>query len=361
MPRLDTLHINITRACNLGCLFCYARAVRGQTDQILSVDLLAAVAKDARELGARRVILSGGEPLAHRNWRNIARLFDDEDMEVSLATNGTLLTPSVVNFIQSLKRPTVSVSVDGDAAIHDSLRASPGAYARTLRGMDLLKDAGVPFDVNATVCRRNLGVISNLAKISRDFRCVTRLTLLHPNGRGEDLSGDALELEEIFRLREFCHILRHGAHLNIFVNLPPLLQYLDEIIPSRGSACGWAAAFCGILADGSVAVCGVADGTPELSAGNLHSQSLKEIWEESQLFARTRSLRTQDLKGICGRCPFREFCGGACRLSAFRIDGDLLAPYSLCRRAYDAGYIPEELLLVGGPAPECSYEFSGEV
>jgi len=344
MPTLQTIHVNITRSCNLGCLYCYARAVRAKTYQQLSLELVVALAKDASELGAGRVILSGGEPLAHPGWQGIARAFDEVNMEVSLATNGTLITPAVVAFLQSLKRPTVSVSVDGDATIHDLLRATTGAYERTLQGMELLRNTSIPFDVNTTISQRNLSAVSNLAKIARDFRCPTRLTLLHPNGRGEEYSEDALDLNQVFRLREFCHVLREAANLDIFVNLPPLLQYLDEIIPTRGSACGWATAFCGILADGAVAICGVADGTPELIAGNLHEQSFKEIWEHSRLFSYTRSLRTQELKGVCGICPFREFCGGACRLSAFRFDGDFLGPYNLCQRAYDEGYIPEEIL-----------------
>ena len=342
-PRLDTIHFNATKTCNLGCIFCYDNAVRGRTAN-LPVEVIERLAADASELGARRVILSGGEPMARADWQAIARLFDNAGMEVSLATNGTLITEEVAAFLAGLQRCTLSISLDGGRDTHDLLRRQKGAYDRTLHGLRLLKTAGVPFDLNATIFRRNFSEVADLTKISRDFDCDMRLSLLHPNGRGEAMEEEALSPEEIFPLREYCHGLRQQFGLKVFVNLPPLLQYLDEIIPGRGAACGWAVNFCGILANGDVSICGVASNEPDLVAGNILEDSFKEIWTNSPLFTQTRSFRIADLKGICRRCPFKEVCGGACRLSAFREQHDFLAPYSLCQRFYEDGYIPDHIL-----------------
>jgi radical SAM protein with 4Fe4S-binding SPASM domain len=342
IPHLDTVHFNSTKSCNLGCSFCYDKAVRGRTEN-LSLEIIRNLAKEAAELGARRVILSGGEPMVRTDWQEVAKVFDEAGMEVSLATNGTLITDDVAKFLGGLKNVSLSISVDGDEKTHDRLRDQKGAHHRTMRGLKALKCEGVTFDVNATVYRDNLSEVTFLTRLARDFDCDVRLSLLHPNGRGQSMLGKALEPEEIFRLREYCHTLRQKG-IKIFLNLPPLLQYLDEIIPTRGAACGWAINFCGVLANGDVSICGVASDEPDLVAGNIKEKSFKEIWATSPLFRQTRSLNVRDLGGICGRCAFNEFCGGACRLSAFRAEGDFLAPYELCQRFYDQGYIPENLL-----------------
>ncbi|MBX5453847.1 MAG: radical SAM protein [Acidobacteriia bacterium] len=342
-PPLDTIHFNATKTCNLGCVFCYDKAVRGRTEN-LPLDLVAQIAEDAAALGARRVILSGGEPMARRDWREVASTFDAVGMEVSLATNGTLIDDDAAVFLASLRNVTISISIDGGHEIHDRLRDQKGALARTLSGMDALRRVGLSFDVNATVSKMNIVDIPFLTKLARDYGCTMRLSLLHPNGRGVAFERQELEPEEIFELREYCRVLRKTARMNIFVNLPPLLMYLDEVIPGRGAACGWAVNFCGILSNGDVTICGVASDEPDLVAGNVKQRRFREIWSESPLFRFTRSLRTEDLKGICGRCPFNSVCGGACRLSAFREGGDFLAPYSLCQKFYEAGYIPEEIL-----------------
>ena len=265
-------------------------------------------------------------------------------MEVSLATNGTLIDDDAARFLASLTNATISISIDGDHATHDRLRDEAGALARTIAGMDALHRAGLTFDVNATLSKLNVQDVPFLTKLARDYRCTMRLSLLHPNGRGEAMESEALAPEQIFELREYCRVLRKSAGMNIFVNLPPLLMYLDEIIPGRGAACGWAANFCGVLSNGDVAICGVASDEPELVAGNVKIQRFRDIWTESPLFRFTRSLRNEDIKGICGRCPFNSICGGACRLSAYKEAGDLLAPYALCQSFYDAGHIPDEVL-----------------
>jgi radical SAM protein with 4Fe4S-binding SPASM domain len=341
-PRLDTLHFNSTKSCNLGCSFCYDKAIRGKTEN-LELGVVRQLAREAAALGARRVILSGGEPLSRTDFKEVAKAFDEAGMEVSLATNGTLITEDIAEFLTRLHNVSISVSIDGDEEVHDRLRDQDGAHRRTMGGLSALKKRGIPFDVNATIFRDNVTEVPFFTRLARDFDCDVRLSLLHPNGRGAPMAPLALGPEEILRLREYCHIMRqHGV--KIFLNLPPLLQYLEEIIPSRGEACGWARNFCGVLANGDVSICGVASDEPDLVAGNIKQQSFTEIWAKSPLFAHTRSLETKDLGGICGRCAFNEFCGGACRLSAFRAEGDFLAPYELCQRFYNEGYIPEEIL-----------------
>lgn len=339
---MSTIHFNSTKSCNLGCAFCYDRAVRGPTEN-LPLETIQELAADAAALGCRRIILSGGEPMLRKDWRDIATIFDAAGMEVSLATNGTLVNVEAAAFLKSLKRVTISISVDGDSAVHDRLRAVTGAHRRTMRGLRALKDAGLAFDVNATLSRSNVSEIAFFTRLARDYDCDVRLSLLHPNGRGESMEGLILEPEEILCLREYCHLMRRRG-VKVFINLPPLLQYLDEIIPSRGAACGWATNFCGVLANGDVSICGVASNEPALVAGNIKQQSFREIWTTSPVFQKTRALKLADLGGICARCAFRDFCGGACRLSAYRISHDFLAPYDLCQRFYNQGYVPEQIL-----------------
>ena len=348
-PRLDTLHFNSTKSCNLGCSFCYDKAVRGKTAN-LPIEVIEALAADAASLGARRVILSGGEPTLRKDFRDVALAFDRRGMEVSLATNGTMLTSATVEFVKTLGNPTVSVSLDGGAEVHDRLREQRGAHHRTMNGLREMHQAGVEFDINATIYRENLSEVPFLTRIARDFGCDVRFSLLHPNGRGESMTDLALDPREILRLREYCHLMRSQG-IPIFLNLPPLLQYLDEIIPTRGAACGWAINFCGVLANGDVSICGVASDEPTLVAGNILDQPFRDIWTTSPLFRRTRNLHVEDLGGICGRCAFNQFCGGACRLSAFKENGDFLAPYELCQHFYDEGLIPEAIL---EPVPDIS-------
>jgi radical SAM protein with 4Fe4S-binding SPASM domain len=80
--------------------------------------------------------------------------------------------------------------------------------------------------------------------------------------------------------------------------------------------------YCRITPDGKVTPC------PYLpaSAGDLRQQSFADVWRDSELF---QALRDGHLGGKCGRCEYRELCGG-CRARAFALAGDYLAEDPSC-------------------------------
>jgi radical SAM protein with 4Fe4S-binding SPASM domain len=59
-----------------------------------------------------------------------------------------------------------------------------------------------------------------------------------------------------------------------------------------------------------------------LVAGNVRSEDLATVYRESPLFAALRD--PSQLGGRCGRCEFRDVCGGS-RARAFAVTGDALA------------------------------------
>jgi radical SAM protein with 4Fe4S-binding SPASM domain len=64
-----------------------------------------------------------------------------------------------------------------------------------------------------------------------------------------------------------------------------------------------------------------------LAAGNIRGQSLQDIYRNSPLFIALRD--TSNLKGKCGVCEFREFCGGS-RARGFAMAGDCFAEEPCC-------------------------------
>jgi len=62
-------------------------------------------------------------------------------------------------------------------------------------------------------------------------------------------------------------------------------------------------------------------------AGNVRSSDIAEIYRESEVFKQIRE--TGGFKGRCGRCEFREICGGS-RARAFAASGDYLDEDAAC-------------------------------
>jgi radical SAM protein with 4Fe4S-binding SPASM domain len=62
-------------------------------------------------------------------------------------------------------------------------------------------------------------------------------------------------------------------------------------------------------------------------AGNVRQVHVVEIYREAEVFRKVR--QTSAFKGRCGRCEFREICGGS-RARAYAAYGDYLAEDPAC-------------------------------
>ena len=82
-------------------------------------------------------------------------------------------------------------------------------------------------------------------------------------------------------------------------------------------------AICFVSHTGEVFPCGYLP----VSAGNVHRQNMRDIWNDSDVFARLRDV--DQLEGKCGLCEFKRICLG-CRARAFHATGDYMAEEPFC-------------------------------
>ncbi len=104
-----------TAACNLKCSYCRASATALPSPDELSTD----EALDfIDQLAQQRpmLILSGGEPLLRPDIFLLARHAVSRGLRVSLASNGTLISPQIADEIAASGISRVSISLDGASA-----------------------------------------------------------------------------------------------------------------------------------------------------------------------------------------------------------------------------------------------------
>ena len=337
-PRLVAWEV--TRRCNLNCVHCRASAERGPYPGELEGPKSLEIIDQIAGLGKSVVILTGGEPLLREDIFDLARYGTERGLRMVMATNGTLLTPVIAERIRSSGIQRVSISLDGaNAEEHDKFRQVQGAYQASLKGIEILKEAGVEFQVNTTItkhnyrrCREILDSVMHLGAVAH------HLFLLVPTGRAREMADqeiDALEYEKLLlwfnqmqkkvpiHLKATCaphfyRILRQEAHKR-GEKVDFQTYGLDAV--TRG--CLGGISFCFISYEGIVQPCGYL----EMKCGNLKEESFETIWANSQVFNRLRDFSAY--KGKCGRCEYVKFCGG-CRARAFEATGDFMTEEPLC-------------------------------
>ncbi len=153
----ETLWFNTGTLCNITCEHCYIES--SPTNDRL-VYLTAADVTDYldqledRNWGVREIGFTGGEPFMNPEMVDLARLALERGYEVLILTNAMLpmMRPHVREGLARVNaahpgKLTLRISVDHwSEVLHDKERGT-GAFARTLQGMDWLRDAGVTMTV----------------------------------------------------------------------------------------------------------------------------------------------------------------------------------------------------------------------
>ena len=329
-----------TRNCNLACVHCRASATMGPHQGELSTEAALRLLDQIAEVGKPIIILTGGEPLLRSDIFKISRYGTDLGMRMVMALNGTLITAKVAAQLVEAGIQRISVSLDGSSPeTHDRFRQVKGAFEGTLKGIGLLKKAGLDFQINTTITKTNLDQISKIQQLAVDLGAMAHhIFLLVPTGRGKyivDQEIDATEYESTLnwfydqrektplQLKATCaphyyRILRQRAKEDgLSINFQT--HGLDAV--TRG--CLGGIGFCFISHRGIVQPCGYLD----LNSGNVRQTSFAEIWYHSDIFSQLRNY--DKLKGKCGPCEYKRVCGG-CRARAYEATGDFMNEEPLC-------------------------------
>lgn len=323
---------NLTRRCNLACAHCYiaAGSWHSAAQELDTADCLRVVDELLAVNPAPLLILSGGEPLLRDDLETIAAHATEGGATVVVGTNGTRLTDARITSLKAAGVRGVAISIDSlDPTYHDRFRHGDGALADTLAAVDRLGRHALDFIVQTTVTRGNRAELASLAAWSAERGAVSfNVYFIVQTGRGEGMPGltpaendevlaELTGLEAHYRgrmmVRSKCQpqIMRHALAGDA---ASPLLNYETR--------CPCGVQYCRITPEGKVTPCPY---TPVV-AGDLREQSFGEIWSGSPVFA---ALRAPELGGKCGRCEYREVCGG-CRARAYAVTGDLLGEDASC-------------------------------
>jgi MoaA/NifB/PqqE/SkfB family radical SAM enzyme len=137
------IQIEITGKCNMNCEHCRAS---NQKRKDMPLEQIIKIVKFARQFSPnyKEIILSGGEPLLHNNFKKVLTEVKKNGGDfITLTTNGSVLTKEHLELIKKLKfeRFILSVSLDNlDKEKHDRFRNYKGAFEKATNSLKLIKD-----------------------------------------------------------------------------------------------------------------------------------------------------------------------------------------------------------------------------
>ncbi len=335
--------LNLTRRCNLRCAHCYFDAGTrraGDSDEFTTNEIRALLDEIADLSAETMVVLTGGEPLLRPDIDAIARHASDLELMVVVGTNGIMLNETRVARLVDAGVSGVGISVDSlDPVEHDRFRGVPGAWRKTMAGIDACRRAGLSFQIHFSVTDDNAAELDDMIDFARDSGAmVLNVFFLVCTGRGERVTNISRESYERV-LRRLTRAARDETEILVRAKCAPHFKRMAmEHDPSwpitlahgyEAGGCLAGTRYCRVTPAGEVTPCPYM----EVSAGSIREQRFGDLWRDAPLFARLRSPR---LEGRCGACKYTKLCGG-CRARPLARHGNLMGEDFLCDYQPDGG------------------------
>lgn len=334
-----------TRACALSCVHCRADAIPRRNPQELTTEEGFRLVDQVRALGQPPplFVLTGGDPMRRADLAALVRHAADAGLIVALTPSGTAAaTRARLAELKNAGLSRVAVSLDGpDPDTHDAFRRVRGSYNWTMKIIDAAIDLGLSLQINTTISRLTLRHLEAMAARVAEFPLsMWAVFFLVQTGRGAAL--DQITAEECERVLNYLYDLSCTAPFGIKTTEAPhfhrvIWQREHEPSPTAIPIAS-ATKRPGLRAPRSVTdgngflfidhlgnVC--PSGFLPLVRGNVRHGDLAAIYRNDEIFRRLR--QADALGGKCGRCEFRDMCGGS-RARAFTSTGAMMAADPLC-------------------------------
>ena len=293
----------VNERCNYKCQYCDFWRLPHYQDELSISDWQRALLSLKDLIGGYTIQFSGGEPFIKKGFVELLEFCHERGIGWGVVTNGSALTPEIVERVVRARPLNFDISVDASVAeIHDSARGVPGSLARITTGIRRLRDAqdrlGVrfPLRLKPTVHALNYRVLPELVQWTSavgatcvDFKPVTpQRTGINEETwiRGESMLS---ELRNVVR----CLILMKldGAPIETSVAALEAIpnHFCERSVRTSLSPCRVGLRNFHITPNGDVELCWF-----HQPIGNVREQSAAEIWRGPRARAiRARTVRCE--------------------------------------------------------------------
>ena len=307
-PHLRWLFFEITNQCNLFCRHCGSNCIsKGQSLTVKDVE------RTLRSIHFERpmICLTGGEPLLHPDFYEIAECIQTMGFHWGMTTNATLIDDTTARKLKRLGMSTVSVSLDGMEHSHDLLRRQSGAWRRAVFGLKSLQNTGFKPQVTSVFHRGNIDELEAMYAFLCDLRIESwRPINVEPIGRACESHDLLLSPDQFAYLLSFIREKRYDPNCSMEVTFG-CSHYLgvenERMVRDHYFICGAGILVASVRSNGDICACLDIENRKDLVQGNIWSDNFMEVWENRfHVFRRDRTVDC--IK--CLNCSERFRCGG---------------------------------------------------
>jgi len=310
----------VTLKCNLHCVHCLSDA-GGSAGNELTTPECRVLVDQLTGLKVFQVNIGGGEPFIREDFLDLLGYSHEKGLVTCVSTNGMLIDDRLAKRLSAYNMLYLQVSLDGATAeVNDRIRGK-GTYRKILEAIDCFARQGVRFSINTVLTRTNYSQLDELRKLANGYGSELRVSRFRPSGRAkgsrEELAPHKDQLESFAHWLEGHDLVRTGDSFFCLTSENRRRKGLDM--------CGAAKMTCCISPTGDIYPCAFLQERAFL-VGNIREKTLKEMWDNSLVFAQFRNINVE----TCMTCARFETCRGGCPAMAYHTYHDINMPDPEC-------------------------------
>ncbi len=328
----------LSPVCNFSCKMCYVR----KTPEQIAVDgkrlkdwrEWLVLAEECRNEGTLYLLLTGGEPFIYPHFKELYRELHDMAFVLSINSNGTLIDEKTVDWLKQASPSRINVTLYGASReTYGKICRNPDGYDRAVKAILMLKEAGIPVVINASMIPENASDMKYIIDFGKEHGINTRVStyMFPPTKRKKEdddsrFSPEVAAKMNIDRLR--WQLPEKQFEMNMRTQLDTLKKEKDIGSEDWGSQDQYMRCRAGrssfwVSWDGSMSACGI---LPFPVVKDPFHTPFSECWKELTDKVRT----TPVLKG-CAACGKKEICNPCVAMLYSETSSvDKKAPY-ICR------------------------------
>lgn len=310
VPLMGTFELS--PVCNFSCKMCYVRKtpeqIRSEGKALIPWQKWLELAKACCEEGMLFLLLTGGEPFLYPGFQELYEHLHDMGIVLYINTNGTMINEHTVQWLKKRAPGRVNITLYG--ASRETYRRICGqadGYDRAVRAIHLLKDAGIPVVINASMIPENAEDLESIMETGKSLNINTRVAtyMFPPLRRDKEESDSRFTPEEsaAVYLRKLRYMMQPEEYRQFLRRNETQLESSDhddwgnheEFMSCRaGRSTFW------VNWEGNMTACGMVDFP-------MKTQPFQEAFRDSWSKLTDRVRNTPVLKG-CAECSKRDIC-----------------------------------------------------
>jgi len=345
-PYLKEVHLDLTKRCNLKCLYCYQEPYLGENliGDELSFDEIKLLIDNLAKINIAKLVISGGEPFLIPFFPEIVDYANSKGIAVpTIFTNGTIFGKNIHYMKTREKRMNIALSLDGQNKEVHGYSRGPRSFQKVISFIKSIGETNVEKNIqiviDTIITPANYQFLKEMYIFLGNLKMVSRWRVSIPREQGSFINNmDKLHLDIDSVLIEYKKFIKwyisEGKLLFPDMSIQIESVFRSSILmgekirtfTSEMNCCEYKANAIAIKPNGDVTIC---TAFTNLVLGNIREKSISAIWKSKKM-QNLKQLKISAIKD-CANCPELYLCGSGCRKVASDKNGIFSKDETACK------------------------------